>query len=103
MITPIEIQMSFEDLEKDEDLEGKIFELFEKTPNREFKSHVQFIRAENLCEAEDKAMEADPEYWRSKSVRPVTSQYAWQTFTQLYFSYNMAKSVLGLTELLDCD
>ena len=101
MITPIEIQMTFDDLEKEEELEGKIFELFEKTPNREFKSHVQFIRAENLCEAEDKAAEVDPDYWKNKSVRPVSTEYAWRTFTQLYFSYNMAKSVLGLEELLD--
>ena len=102
-MTPIEIQMSFDDLESDEDLEGKIFELYSKTPNREFKSHVQFIRAENLCEAEDKASEVDPDYWRSKSVRSVSTDYAWRTFTQLYFSYNMAKSVLGLEALLDGD
>tara|TARA_R110001583_G_scaffold56615_2_gene170728 strand:+ start:209 stop:508 length:300 start_codon:yes stop_codon:yes gene_type:complete len=87
--------------ERDEDLEGKIFELYEKTPNREFKSHVQFIRAENLREAEDKASESNPEYWRTKSVRHVGVQYAWDTFTQLYYSYSMAKSVLGLDELLE--
>jgi len=98
---PIEIQMSFDDLDGEEELEGKIFELYDKTPNREFKSHVQFIRAENLCEAEDKVLEADPDYWRTKSVRSVDTNYAWKTFTQLYFSYNMAKSALGLGTLLD--
>lgn len=87
--------------ERDDDLEGKIFELYEKTPNREFKSHVQFITAENLCEAEDKATEANPGYWRTKSVRPVTVQYTWEMFTQLYYSYSMAKSVLGLEKMLD--
>ena len=87
--------------EKDDDLEGKIFELYEKTSNREFKSHVQFIAAENLCEAEDKAAEVNPDYWKTKSVRPVTTQYAWDTFTQLYYSYNMAKSILGLDKMLD--
>jgi len=84
----------------DEELDGKIFELYEKTSNREFKSHVQFIKADSLCEAEDLAKEANPDYWRSKSVRSVTTEYAWETFTQLYFSYNMAKSVLGLDDFV---
>ena len=87
--------------EKDEALEGKIFELFEKTPAREFKSHVQFVTADDLREAEDKVAEVDPEYWKSKSVRPVSVTYAWDTFTQLYYSYSMAKSALGLDRLLD--
>jgi hypothetical protein len=98
---PLGIQMTFDEFQQDDALEGKIFELFEKTPNREFKSHVQFIRAENLCEAEDKAAEADPEYWRKKSVRAVTTSYAWEKFTELYYSYSMAKSVLGLSDLLE--
>ena len=85
--------------ESNEDLDGKIFELYEKTPNREFKSHVQFIRADSLIEAEDAAAEVDPDYWKKKSVRPVTVDYAWRTFTQLYYSYNMAKSILGLDEM----
>ena len=100
-MTPIEIQMSFDDLEYEDSLDGKLFELYHKTSNREFKSHVQFIKAENLCEAEDKASEVDPEYWKNKSVRPVDTEYAWRTFTQLYFSYNMAKSVLGIDSLFD--
>jgi len=87
--------------EKEEELSGKVFELYEKTPNREFKSHVQFIKADNLCEAEDKASEANPEYWRTKSVRPVKVEYVWDTFMELYYSYKMAKSVLGLDEMLD--
>ncbi len=98
---PFSIQMSFDDIAEEEDLDGKIFELYEKTPNREFKSHVQFIKAESLCEAEDKFAEVDPDYWRSKSVRAVSIDYTWKTFTQLYFSYSMAKSVLGLDELLE--
>ena len=85
--------------ESNEDLEGKIFELYEKTPNREFKSHVHFMKADSLCEAEDLASEANPDYWKTKSVRAVTVEYAWETFTQLYFSYNMAKSVLGLEDI----
>ena len=85
--------------ESNEDLEGKIFELYEKTPNREFKSHIQFMKADSLCEAEDLASEANPDYWKTKSVRAVTVEYAWETFTQLYFSYNMAKSVLGLEDI----
>jgi|TARA_R110001583_G_scaffold185134_1_gene345075 hypothetical protein len=86
-------------LQRDEEIEGRVFELYEKTPNREFKSHVQFIKAENLCEAEDKISEADPAYWRTRSVRPVNVEYVWDTFTQLYYSYSMAKSVLGLSDL----
>ena len=87
--------------ESDEELEGKIFELFEKTPAREFKSHVQFITADSLCEAEDRAADVDPEYWKNKSVRPVSVKYTWEMFTQLYYSYSMAKSALGLEKLLD--
>lgn len=93
--------MPIDVFEKDEDLEGKVFELFEKTANREFKRHVQFIKAENLCAAEDKASEANPEYWRTKSVRPVKVEYVWETFVELYFSYRTAKSILGIDELLD--
>ena len=89
--------------ESDEELEGKIFELFEKTPAREFKSHVQFITADDLREAEDKIAEIDPEYWRDKSVRSVSVKYTWDMFTQLYYSYSMAKSALGLKKLFDFD
>ena len=87
-----------DEFDTNEELENKIFELYEKTPNREFKSHVQFMKADSLCEAEDLACEANPDYWKTKSVRAVTVEYAWDTFTQLYFSYNMAKSVLGLED-----
>ena len=95
------IAITEKDFDAGENLEGRIFELYEKTPNREFKSHVQFIKANTLCEAEDLAAEADPDYWRKKSVRPVTLDYAWGTFTQLYYSYNMAKSVLGLDDFYE--
>ena len=92
-------EMFGRDYDVNEDLEGKVFELYEKTPNREFKSHVQFIKAESLCQAEDFAADANPDYWRTKSVRAVTTQYVWETFTQLYYSYSMAKSVLGIDDI----
>lgn len=101
MIGPMGTQITFDDLDPEIELAGKIYELYEKTPNREFKSHVQFIKAESLCEAEDKAAEVDPEYWRTRSVRPVKVAYAWEKFTELYYSYSMAKSVLGLSDLLE--
>ncbi len=82
-----------------EKLEGRLFELYEKTPNREYKSHIQFIKANSLVEAEDFALEADPDYWRKKSVRAVTVEYAWDKFTDLYYSYSMAKSILGLEDI----
>ena len=93
--------IQIEDIDREEELDGRVFELFEKTPNREFKSHVQFIEADSLCAAEDKISEVDPDYWRKKSIRPVTVTYVWDTFTNLYYSYKMAKSVLGLSDLLD--
>ena len=93
--------IQIEDIDREEELDGRVFELFEKTPNREFKSHVQFIEADSLCDAEDRISEVDPDYWRKKSIRPVTVTYVWDTFTNLYYSYKMAKSVLGLSDLLD--
>lgn len=93
--------IQIESFERDQALEGKVFELYERTPNREFKRHIQFIEAESLCDAEDKASEQHPEYWRTKSVRPVTVEYVWDTFVELYFSYKMAKSLLGLNVLTD--
>ena len=79
-----------------EELSGKLYELYEKTPHREFKSHVQFIVADSLQEAEDEASTTDSEYWRTKSVRPVGVEYAWDTFEKIHFSYRMCKSILGL-------
>jgi len=79
-----------------EELDGKLYELYEKTPNREFKNHVQFIVADSLKDAEDKATIVDTEYWRTKSVRPVGVSYAWDTFEKIHFSYRMCKSILGL-------
>ena len=86
--------------ESNEELEGHIFELYEKTPNREFKSHVQFIKTDSLTEAEDLAINIDPEYWRTMSVRSVSVEYAWSTLSRLHFSYSMCKSILGLNEML---
>ena len=93
------LEMLESEREANEDLEGKIFELYEKTPNREFKSHLYFLKAESLCEAEDLVAETNPDYWKTSSVRPVSVEYTWDMFTQLYFSYNMAKSILGLDDL----
>jgi len=93
--------MQMDIFEQEEMLEGKIFELYEKTANREFKRHVQFIKAETLNDAEDLATEANPNYWRTKSVRPVKVDYVWETFVELHYSYSMAKSVLGIEDLED--
>ena len=87
------------DISIEEELEGKVFELYKKTPHREFKSHCQFIRAESLRDAEDKAMEIDDEYWRTKSVRPVTPEYVWDTFIELHYSYSIAKGILDLDDI----
>ena len=92
------IQMDL--FKNNEEMEGIIFELYEKTPNREFKSHVQFIKAENLRDAEDMATSMNPNYWRKMSVRPVNVDYVWQTFERLHYSYFMCKSILGLDEML---
>ena len=87
------------DISIEEELEGKVFELYKKTPHREFKSHCQFIKAESLRDAEDKALEIDDEYWRTKSVRPVTPEYVWDTFIELHYSYNIAKGLLELDNI----
>ncbi len=92
------IQMDL--FKNNEEMEGSIFELYEKTPHREFKSHVQFIRAENIREAEDVAVDINPDYWLKMSVRPVSVEYVWQTFERLHYSYFMCKSMLGLDEML---
>jgi hypothetical protein len=84
-----------------EELDGKLYELYEKTPNREFKSHVQFIVADSLKDAEDKATIVDTEYWRTKSVRSVGVGYAWDTFEKIHFSYRMCKSILGLEGVVE--
>ena len=86
-----------------EKLAGKIFELYEKTPNREFRSHVQFIKAECLNDAEDEVAKLNPNYWKTQSVRPATIEYAWQTFERLHFSYHTCKSLLGLDQLIGGD
>jgi hypothetical protein len=87
--------------EANEELDGHIFELYEKTANREFKSHVQFIKADTLEDAEDIIAAIDSDYWRTKSVRAVEVGYAWKTFETLHYSYRTCKSILGLDELVD--
>lgn len=80
-------------------LEGKVFELYRKTNLREFKSHCQFIKADSLREAEDEAMKIDPDYWKTKSVRPVTPEYVWDKFIELHYSYSIAKHILELDDI----
>jgi len=84
----------------DKELEDKLYELYEKTANREFKSHVQFIKADSINEAEDRVSEVNPEYWRSRSVRAVSADYAWKTFEKLHFSYKTCKSILGIEDFV---
>ena len=91
--------MQLDLFEVDAELDGKIYEIYEKTPNREFKSHFQFIIADSLQSAEDQASAIDSEYWRTKSVRSVGIDYAWDTFEKIHFSYRMCKSILGLDGL----
>tara|TARA_Y100001972_G_C7549605_1_gene276315 strand:+ start:75 stop:368 length:294 start_codon:yes stop_codon:yes gene_type:complete len=90
----VEVNMSLE-----EELEGKVFELYKKTPSREFKSHCQFIKADSLTAAEDEALVIDPEYWKTKSVRPVTPEYVWDTFIELHYAYSIAKGILELDDV----
>ncbi len=90
----VEVNMSLE-----EELEGKVFELYKKTSHREFKSHCQFIKAESLRAAEDEALVIDPDYWKTKSVRPVTPEYVWDTFIELHYAYNIAKGILELDDV----
>ena len=81
-----------------EDLDGRIFELYIKNPNREFKSHVRFIKAESLQDAEDYIAEVDPVYWKTMSVRSVKLEYVWKTFESLHVSYHLCKTLLGLED-----
>ena len=100
-MSSLAVQMDL--FKSNEALEGHIFELYEKTPNREFKSHVQFIRANSLNEAEDLVSEISPEYWRTRSVRIVDVEYAWKMFERLHFSYCTCKSILGLNDMFGED
>jgi hypothetical protein len=83
------------------DLEGNIFELYTKNPNREFQSHVRFVRAASREAAEDYVSESDPNYWKTMSVRSVRAEYIWKTFESLHMSYHTCKSILGLEGLDD--
>jgi len=77
----------------------KFFELYVKNNRQEFVRHVRFFKADTLDEAEDQALEADPEYWKTMKVRSVDLDYVWQVFQDLHFSYNTCKSVLDLVDL----
>ena len=83
----------------EDEMNGRIFELYVKSPNREFQRHVRFISADSLAAAEDQAAETDPDYWKTQSVRHVKVEYIWETFESLHFSYHMCKSILGLDKL----
>ena len=73
-----------------------IFELYVKDGNREFVRHVRFLRADSLNDAEDEISEVLPDYWKTMSVRPVKSEYVWNMYEELHFSYKICKSLLGL-------
>jgi hypothetical protein len=93
----MEIQMSLP-FDKDE-LDGRLFELYTKSPNREFQSHVRFIEADSLVDAEDFISEIDSDYWKKMSIRPVNVEYVWDTFESLHVSYHLCKSVLRLEDI----
>tara|TARA_Y100000593_G_C4149112_1_gene256161 strand:- start:201 stop:491 length:291 start_codon:yes stop_codon:yes gene_type:complete len=80
------------------DEKDKFFELYVKNGKREFVRHVRFFTADTLEEAEDQALEADPEYWKTMKVRSVDIEYVWNVFQNLHFSYEICKSVLGLVD-----
>ena len=51
--------------------------------------------------AEDEAAVIDPDYWKTKSIRPVTPEYVWDTFIELHYSYSIAKSILELNDIAE--
>jgi hypothetical protein len=79
-----------------DDLDGDIFELYVRGPNREFMRHSRFVVAETLDEAEDMISEVIPDYWKTMTVRSVDFGYVWNTYESLHFSYNICKSILGV-------
>jgi len=87
---------TYQTLEEGDELDGRVYELYEKNPRREFIQHVRFVLAESLDEAEDYISGVDPGYWKTQSIRPVGVDYVFQKFEELHFSYNICKSVLGL-------
>ena len=98
MIGNLPAQMDLFD--EQDNLQGNLYELYEKTPNREFKSHIKFISADCLNDAEDKVAEVDPFYWKNKSVRQVDINYVWQTFEKIHVSYQTCKSILGIDSII---
>jgi hypothetical protein len=83
----------------EDEMNTRIFELYTKSPNREFQSHVRFINADSIEAAEDKVAEVNPDYWKTQSVRHVKVEYIWKTFESLHFSYHVCKRILGLDKL----
>jgi|TARA_B100001971_G_C18205058_1_gene547065 hypothetical protein len=90
MLLPLEVKM---------DDSEKFFELYVKSGLQEFVSHVRFFKAKNLEEAEDAALEVNPDYWKTMRVRPVKMDYVWRVFQDLHFSYNICKTLLDLIDL----
>jgi hypothetical protein len=76
----------------------KFFELHVKNGKQEFVRHVRFFKAECLDDAEDMALEVNPDYWKTMKVRSVELDYVWKMFQDLHFSYNICKSILGLVD-----
>ena len=85
----------------EDDLEGHVFELYTKNSNREFQSHVRFIKAVSIEDAEDYIVEVDPNYWKTMSIRSVKIDYVWTTFESLHMSYHICKSILGIDKFLE--
>ena len=93
MSTTPGVQQTVDDIDE---LEGRVYELYEKNSSREFVRHVRFVIAESRDEAEDYIANVDPDYWRSQSIRPVGVNYVFDKYEELHFSFNICKSVLGL-------
>ena len=79
-----------------EEIEGNIFELYERNGKGEFTRHVRFLVADSLSNAEDQILEILPEYWKRYRVRSVDMEYLWKTYEDLHFSYKICKSILGM-------
>jgi len=75
-----------------------IFEIYEKTSNREFKTHVCFMKADSLSDAQDKALQIDSSYWKTMSVRHVENSYVWKIHEKLHYAFRCSARVLGIEQ-----
>jgi hypothetical protein len=89
-----ELDQLFELFQEEDDRD--IFELYIKNGQREFVRHVRFLRADCLNDAEDLVSVITPNYWKTMSVRPVETEYVWETYEELHVSYQTCKSLLGV-------